>query len=345
MQPESKVLELPKVTARTTRAELLKAYNLALQKLEETSSGGASMPAEEPSQLALSYTEEDVVKSVAELQIIISRALKDLTEKMIAESNKLLALRKSVETEKLKLKQAYDVEYQIQSLAALIEAQDERKAAFEKEIAAQQQEFESEITAKREEWRREQQNYEQSIRDRDTTAKRQREREEEEYRFKNSIERRKEEAEYEARKIELQRQLEEERKKVERELAERKQNVAAQEAELIELRKRAERFPKELEETVKKTEQATRLALQQQFDFDAKLAAKDAETEKRVNTMKVSSLEELIAKQQAQIADLGKQLQAATKQVQEMAVKALESASGKGRPLNGDSPVDQKKNA
>jgi chromosome segregation ATPase len=139
--------------------------------------------------------------------------------------------------------------------------------------------------------------------------------------------------------------LEEERKKVERELAERKQNVAAQEAEFVELRKRVERFPKELEEAVKKAEQATRAALQQQYDVEAKLAAKDSDTEKRVNTMKVASLEELIAKQQTQIADLGKQLQAATKQVQEMAVKALESASGKGRPVNGDSSVDQKKSA
>jgi chromosome segregation ATPase len=345
MQSEPKVLELPKVTARTTRAELLKAYNLALQKLAEATSGEESIPAEEPLPTTLSYTEEGVIKSVAELQVTIGKALKDLTEKMVAESDKLSALRKAIENEKLKLKQVYDIEYQLQSLAALIEAQSERKAALEKDMASQRQEFEAAMVAKREEWKQEQHEHEQDVKDRDLGAKRQRERDEEEYRFKISIERRKEAAEYEAQKVELQRQLEEEQKKVERELAARRETLAAQEAELVELRKRVERFPKELEEAVKKTEQSLRSALQQQHDFEAKLSAKEAETEKRVNAMKVASLEELVAKQQAQIADLTKQLQAATKQVQEMAVKAIESASGKGRPLNGDSPAQQRKTA
>lgn len=345
MQPDQKVSELPKVTARTTRAELLKAYNLALQKLGEISSGGTLTPVEEPLQAALSYTDEEVIKSVADLQVTIGKALKDLTEKMIAESNKLSDLRRAIENERLKLKQVHDIEYQIHSLAALIDAQAERKSAFEKEIATQQQEFEAARAAKREEWKREQHEFEQNVKDRDLAAKSQREREEEEHRFKISIERRKEAAEHEARKIDLQRQLEDERNKVERELAERKETLAAQEAELVELRKRVERFPKDLEEAVKKAEQSVRSTLQQQNEFEAKLSAKDAETEKRVNAMRITSLEEFVTKQQAQIADLTKQLQAATKQVQEMAVKAIESASGKGRPLNGDSPVDQKKNA
>ena len=55
---------------------------------------------------------------------------------------------------------------------------------------------------------------------------------------------------------------------------------------------------------------------------------KDAETEKRLATMQVNSLEESVARQQAQIAALEKQLADAKQQVQDIAVKAIEGASG-----------------
>ena len=55
---------------------------------------------------------------------------------------------------------------------------------------------------------------------------------------------------------------------------------------------------------------------------------KDAETEKRLASMQVKSLEESVARQQAQIAALEKQLADAKQQVQDIAVKAIEGASG-----------------
>lgn len=349
MDKDRKASSLPKVTSRTTRAELLKAYNVALEKLEQTSASDKPGPTQELElqtlQTAFTYTDEDVIKAVADLQVTISKALKDLTEKMIAESNKLADLQKAIDGESARLKQVHEIEYQMNSLSALIDAHAERKEAFEKEAAHEREELAAEMAATREAWKREQQEHEQNVKDRDLAIKKQREREEEEYRFKISLERRKDAAEHEAQKAEMERQLDEERKRVGRELAERKEVLSAQENELVELRKRVERFPKELEEAVKKTEAAVRTTLQQEHEFDARLAAKDVETEKRVNAMKIASLEALAAKQQAQITDLTKQLQAATKQVQEMAVKAIESASGaKGRPFNGDSTVDQKKN-
>ena len=55
---------------------------------------------------------------------------------------------------------------------------------------------------------------------------------------------------------------------------------------------------------------------------------KDAETEKRVSELRVQNLEESVARQQAQIAALEKQLADAKQQVQDIAVKAIEGASG-----------------
>src|SRR5207253_1942911 len=64
--------------------------------------------------------------------------------------------------------------------------------------------------------------------------------------------------------------------------------------------------------------------------FEQKLLVlqKDAETDKRVAALQVKSLEDAVARQQAQIAALEKQLADAKQQVQDIAVKAIEGASG-----------------
>jgi colicin import membrane protein len=55
---------------------------------------------------------------------------------------------------------------------------------------------------------------------------------------------------------------------------------------------------------------------------------KDAEAEKRFGELRVKTLEENVTHQQAQIAALEKQLADAKQQVQDIAVKAIEGASG-----------------
>jgi len=55
---------------------------------------------------------------------------------------------------------------------------------------------------------------------------------------------------------------------------------------------------------------------------------KDAEAEKRFGELRVKTLEDTVSHQQAQIATLEKQLADAKQQVQDIAVKAIEGASG-----------------
>jgi len=55
---------------------------------------------------------------------------------------------------------------------------------------------------------------------------------------------------------------------------------------------------------------------------------KDAEAEKRFGELRVKTLEDSVAHQQSQIAALEKQLADAKQQVQDIAVKAIEGASG-----------------
>jgi ribonuclease HI len=55
---------------------------------------------------------------------------------------------------------------------------------------------------------------------------------------------------------------------------------------------------------------------------------KESEAEKRLAELQIKTLEDNLARQSAQMAALHKQLDEAKQQVQEIAVKAIEGASG-----------------
>jgi colicin import membrane protein len=66
----------------------------------------------------------------------------------------------------------------------------------------------------------------------------------------------------------------------------------------------------------------------QKLDQQILLLTKDGEAEKHLAEFRTRTLEESLARQSAQMAALEKQLEEAKRQVQEIAVKAIEGASG-----------------
>jgi ribonuclease HI len=69
-------------------------------------------------------------------------------------------------------------------------------------------------------------------------------------------------------------------------------------------------------------------SIQQAHQQEIVLLKKDAEVDKRLAEGQVKTLEDLVTRQSAQIAALQKQLDEAKQQVQDIAVKAIEGASG-----------------
>jgi predicted phage tail protein len=67
---------------------------------------------------------------------------------------------------------------------------------------------------------------------------------------------------------------------------------------------------------------------QARFEQDVLLSKKDAESDRRLADLQVKTLEETVKHQASQIDTLEKQLAEAKQQVQDIAVKAIEGASG-----------------
>lgn len=332
MKEQSTERAIPRKRTKVSKTEVAESVKESLSKVEVPPPSPAEALARESGRRAVekasSFTPETIVKQVADLQLGIGRSLNSLTEQLIAESGTLAELRKAIELQRARLKELHDIEYQADLLTAMIEAQAERKAEFEQETLEKRQAFEAEMARLREEWKKEQEQRESALREREALLKKEREREAEEYKYRITIERKKDADEYAARMAALEKELAQQRDAFEKEIVERSTALAARENELVELKKRVEGFPKELEEALKKSEQTLRAELQQKYDFEQKLLAKEVDADKRVATLKIENLEDLVAKQQTRLEELTKQLQAANDQVQGIAVKAIEGASG-----------------
>ena len=132
--------------------------------------------------------------------------------------------------------------------------------------------------------------------------------------------------------------LEKTRIEQEKELAEREAAIAAKEDQFHELTKKVESFPAELSKAVKETEAAASQKASEHAKIEAQLVAKGVETERRVSGLKIKTLEEKVEKQEEKLEELMQELSKANEKVQNIAVKAIEGASG-ARTLSAVSEI------
>lgn len=179
----------------------------------------------------------------------------------------------------------------------------------------------------KEHWKKEQQEHEIAVKEMEVNLKKERQREQEWYAYNLAISRKKDKDAYEE-KVSLKKALKEEKMAQDKALAERETAVASQEAEIAELRSKIVSFPDEMVKAVEKAVKEAVALTEKQTQHKADLLAKEVAGEKKVAELRIKILEETMVKQTAQIEALTKQLNNATTQVQDIAVKAIEGASG-----------------
>jgi hypothetical protein len=262
-------------------------------------------------------TVESAVQRISGLGIEISKALSGLSGKLTEEVQLLASVREAVGLERQELDRLHQIDVAATAVDQLVQDYGRQKAELESEIAARRAEWEEEATrADRE--RKEQ----------EEALKKQRQREAEDFEYKKTQERKKAQDKYDE-EIRLQeKKNQEKQEKLEKDWRLREAALKESEEELARLRKESETFPKRLEAEANAAADRARREAEAQMQQEAILMKKDAEAEKRFGELRVKTLEETAAHQQAQIAALEKQLAEAKQQVQDIAVKAIEGASG-----------------
>jgi colicin import membrane protein len=262
-------------------------------------------------------TVESVVQRISGLGLEISKALADVSGKLVDEVNLLGAVREAVALERRELERLHKIDVAATAIDQMVQ-----------DYARQKQELEAEIMSTRSAWDAEAARTERERKEQEESLKKQRQREIDEYEYKKTLERKKAQDQYDEQVRLTEKKNQERQETLEKGWKQREAELKAREEELARLRKDAEGLPARLEQEAKAAAEAAFRETEARLEQQLLVMRKDAETEKRVAELQVKALEENVVRQAAQVAALEKQLADAKQQVQDIAVKAIEGASG-----------------
>lgn len=278
------------------------------------------------------------MRDLADLHLGVGKAFSELSEQLVGEANKLKEIQQAIVVQKSNLEELHDIHLAADTLSALVREHEERRLSFEAEMGEREDAFRLDMERKKADWKKELEEHELARKENEAELKKLRQREDEEYQYNLALQRKKEKDAYEEKKKTLLANLEEIRIHQEKTLGEREALIVTGEKQLDELTKKVAVFPAELSKAVKEAESAAYKKAADQARIEAQLAAKDTETERRLAELRIMTMEATVKQQEEKLQRLNQDLTAANEKVQNIAVKAIEGASG-ARTLSAVSEI------
>jgi hypothetical protein len=295
------------------RTEVAAAHNVADRKFEEV----AKVRESAVRQAVEGLTVETAVQRISTLSLEIGKALSGLSESLVQEVDRLASLREAAELERRELERLHKIDVAATALDQLCD-----------EYARQEEQLSSKMEAQTSRWEEERKATEQERREQEETLKKQRQREAEEYEYKKLLERKKAQDKYEEEQRVQDKKNKETQENLDKSWKQREAELKEREQELLRLRKEAEAFPAQLQQAITKAAEEAKRATETQMEQQMVLLKKDAESEARLAQQRIQTLEATVSGSAAQLATLQRQLEEAKAQVQDIAVRAIESTSG-----------------
>ncbi|HEY3319161.1 MAG TPA: hypothetical protein VGP72_01635 [Planctomycetota bacterium] len=262
-------------------------------------------------------TVESIAQKMAELGVEVPKALSELSARMVAEAALLSSLGEAVSLERKEIERLHKLDVAATALDQLVESHQQKQAAFQ-----------TEMTDARTRWAQEQETRESDQKEFDENLKKQRAREKEEYEYQKALERKKEEDQHEEAVRLEQRKNKERQEALEKSWQVREAALKESEGELAALKQESATFPERLKKETDRAVADALKAVEARHKQELLVLQKDAESEKRLAELRIKSLEDTVARQYAQIEALGQRVEEAKRQVQDIALKAIEGASG-----------------
>ncbi|TFI52357.1 hypothetical protein BLD44_020605 [Mastigocladus laminosus UU774] len=334
-----------KPNEKNTKSEILEAYNelvkeksALISQLEQlakerdsvqknlpksTSENKPVMNQQSTIQQKMNFT----IESLGKIQIGFGSAANELSEQLTTKASTLAEIRQLVEDEIQQLKELHNLEISEDILDSLIQTYEENAKAYQEEYRQRSETLIQENQEQKQVWEKEKEEYRISMKERDENLKKSRHRDATEYKYNLELQRQLEMDEYEQQQKLLYKELEEFRQEIEKQWLEKEKAIAEQEKQFEEHKTKVEAFPKEKEAAIKKATEEGKGIAHYQAKIKADLFAKEVEGQKRFYEQRLQSLEQTITNQEARIQNLSKQLESALKQVQDLAVKAIEGSA------------------
>jgi hypothetical protein len=309
---------------RRSKSDIEKEFSKVVEEVAEQKESRDSKTEElarlrqaEIQQAAEGTSVEGVVQNLSHLGLEISKALAEISGKLVSEVERLNSIREAVALQTKELERLHKIDIAATAIDQLV-----------LDYQSQNQKLEAEISAQREAWAaeeiqrsREQKEYEENL-------KKQRQRELEDYEYKKALERKKAQDKYEEEMRLLEKKNKEKQEELEKSWKQRETALREKEEEWARLRKEFDEFPARLKTEVDMAVSNGVKSAEQRFEQERVLLKRESESEKRLAELQIKALQDAMARQSGEVEKLQAQLEEAKRQVQDIAVKAIEGASG-----------------
>ncbi|WP_017654826.1 hypothetical protein [Fortiea contorta] len=335
-------MAVKKPNDKNTKAEILQAYEeLAKETISvksqlnqllkqqsttpEKTIDQPKTPMNQPSNLQqkMNYT----IESLAKIQLGFGSAANELSEQLTTQAAKLGEIREAVEKEITELTQLHNLEVSPDILDTLLQAYEDNSKTYQDEFSQRKEVLLQEIDEQRKTWTKEQEEHSRTVKERDEELKKGRQRDEAEYKYNLELQRRLTKDESEQEQKLLNNQLEELQQETDKQWSEREKVISEREKQFEESKAKVETFPKDKEAAIKKATEEGRGIAHYQAKIKSDLYSKEVDGQKRFYEQRLQSLEQTITNQETRIQNLSKQLESGLKQVQDLAVKAIEGSA------------------
>jgi uncharacterized coiled-coil protein SlyX len=335
-----------KPTDKNTKAEILTAYNqLADEKkalesevknIQKAATSAPPAPTvkvvkDEPKAMMNAGSTQDKVNdtiaSLDRLQLGFGAAVSELSERLTTEAAKLADIRENVTTEINDLQTLHSLTVDEDTFEQLIESYETNSKAFGEELTQQQEAAIQAVRDLAKAWSKEQEVNGITVKERIELDRKNIQREVQEYKYNLDLQRKLDREQYEQQQAALYYELAETKEIQEKTWSERELALAEREKLFHETKDKVAAFVQDKEKAIEKAKGEGKGIATYQAKIKSDLYAKEVEGQKRFYESNIESLQSNITNQEERLDSLSKQLAAALKQVQDLAVKAIEGSA------------------
>ncbi len=340
---------MAKPTDKNTKAEILTAYNQladekkALEAEVKTIQKQAAAPIppvptpaakvvkDEPKPIMNAVPTQDKVNytitSLDSLQLGFGAAVSELSEKLTTEAAKLAEIREGVTAEITDLQTLHGLEVDQDTFEELIDSYETSSKAFGEELRERQGATQQEVRSLTKAWNKEQEQNGIMVKERVELERKNNQREVQEYKYNLDLQRKIDREQHEQQQSGLYYELAEAKETQEKTLSERELALAEREKLFHKAKDQVAAFVQDKEKAIDKSKGEGKGIATWQAKIKSDLYSKEVEGQKRFYEGRIESLEDTISNQGERLNSLSKQLEAALKQVQDLAVKAIEGSA------------------
>ena len=297
-----------KITSKTTKQDIIDTYESILKKMEQDPKNPKQevivKQIEEKLEVANQATVQNVLNDISNFKLKVSSSLDDISNDILSQIELFVKIKESVEIEQKRLKDIYDIEIRLDSLASLINTYKIREA----ELIQSYEQEEAKFTAKCDQLTQEFNEKKQNLVKEQT-------REKEEYLYNLKFSRKKEEEAFEYNK-----QL-----KI-NELNEREKVILEKEECLAILNEKVASFPDQLNKAIEDAKKELAHKLTHEFNREKENMLQKFESDKILNETILKSINTKTEEQALVITHLNDRLAEANKQVENIALTAINGA-------------------